>query len=449
MSKGRVWAAAAWLFAGCGEAGGGAAGADAAGGADGAPPGLDAAAGGDAQQGRDATVRTDGPLGADAALPGDAASGADAVTADAAPGADAASADAAPDTDAAPGADAAAADATPDTDAAAADAAPGADAASADATPDAGPPPLTVADAQALFAERCAGCHVGAALGGLRLDPDWIAATTNVRPTQTGRMPLLWPGDRARSYLFRKLAGTHLAAGGIGVRQPPGGPYLDDALLGRLGALIDALPPDPPPPEAGCRNERDEDFDGLRDCDDPDCAADPRCNAPPEVCAGGADEDVDGLTDCEDPDCAAAPECRPVPEVCDDGRDNDHDTRTDCCDPACAGVGACPPLPAQPFAEADVQRLFDGACAQCHQNGATSGFMSLDAPFRANTVGVPSSQAPGFARIEPGDRTRSYLYQKLAGGHVDAGGFGTPMPPEQRLCADVIERIGLWIEAVR
>jgi hypothetical protein len=62
-----------------------------------------------------------------------------------------------------------------------------------------------------------------------------------------------------------------------------------------------------------CKNAADDDKDGLYDCGDPDCAADPACNLPPEVtCNNLLDEDSDGLFDCQDPtDCQTLPTCAP------------------------------------------------------------------------------------------------------------------------------------------
>ena len=93
-----------------------------------------------------------------------------------------------------------------------------------------------------------------------------------------------------------------------------------------------------------CDNGIDDDGDGLTDCADADCAADPACAPPPpaEVCNDGIDNDGDGATDCADADCAADPACAPPPaEVCDDGVDNDGDGATDCADADCAADPAC------------------------------------------------------------------------------------------------------------
>lgn len=86
-----------------------------------------------------------------------------------------------------------------------------------------------------------------------------------------------------------------------------------------------------------CDNGSDDDDDGLADCDDPDCAEHPQCEAPDdEDCANGIDDDGDGDTDCADTDCVDDPACIPESELdCTDGADDDRDGLTDCADPDC------------------------------------------------------------------------------------------------------------------
>jgi hypothetical protein len=82
----------------------------------------------------------------------------------------------------------------------------------------------------------------------------------------------------------------------------------------------------------------DNDQDGVTDCDDADCAADPSCVE--SECNDQVDNDGDGDTDCDDSDCAAAPNCNPE-AVCDDDIDNDLDGDTDCDDTDCATDPVC------------------------------------------------------------------------------------------------------------
>lgn len=92
-----------------------------------------------------------------------------------------------------------------------------------------------------------------------------------------------------------------------------------------------------------CASGVDDDCDGLRDCTDPDCAADPACADCGRVdvetaCDDGLDDDCDGLFDAEDPDC-----CVPLPggEVCMNGVDGDCDGLLVCEDPDCADEPDC------------------------------------------------------------------------------------------------------------
>jgi hypothetical protein len=58
--------------------------------------------------------------------------------------------------------------------------------------------------------------------------------------------------------------------------------------------------------EYDCSNGYDDDYDGLTDCDDPDCADD---NELCLDCFDGIDNEGDGVADCDDPDCEADPRC--------------------------------------------------------------------------------------------------------------------------------------------
>ncbi len=97
--------------------------------------------------------------------------------------------------------------------------------------------------------------------------------------------------------------------------------------------------------ETCCTDVGDNDRDGLADCLDPDCAAEPACIPTSETnCADTIDEDVDGFTDCDDMDCAGDVACAPASEtVCDDTIDEDMDGSTDCDDPDCAADPVCIP----------------------------------------------------------------------------------------------------------
>lgn len=63
-----------------------------------------------------------------------------------------------------------------------------------------------------------------------------------------------------------------------------------------------------------CTAAGDEDNDGVEDCNDPDCACHPSCQADPEDCENGIDDDGDELTDCADHECLTHPACQTQPD---------------------------------------------------------------------------------------------------------------------------------------
>ncbi|MFH2009125.1 MAG: PPC domain-containing protein [bacterium] len=97
-----------------------------------------------------------------------------------------------------------------------------------------------------------------------------------------------------------------------------------------------------------CDNGVDDDLDGLCDCLDPQCQANPICIFPtPETnCGDGVDNDHDCLVDCADPDCSNTPACSG--EICNNNVDDDGDGDVDCDDfdcvghPSCMGFGCSP-----------------------------------------------------------------------------------------------------------
>ena len=136
-------------------------------------------------------------------------------------------------------------------------------------------------------------------------------------------------------------------------------------------------------PSEDCSNGADDDADGLVDCNDPDCLADADSDgyilAPcgtdcddtdptvhpgaTEVCDNGKDDECDGLADCDDADCQAQvdadadghlgglcgsdcddsdPTVHPgATEVCDNGKDDDCSGLADCEDGACVETATC------------------------------------------------------------------------------------------------------------
>lgn len=89
-----------------------------------------------------------------------------------------------------------------------------------------------------------------------------------------------------------------------------------------------------------CSNGRDDDFDGLIDCQDAMCAGTAACSVPPEICDNGQDDNGDGDVDCADSACAFDLVCA-VPEVCDNAFDDDLDGALDCVDADCFSDSSC------------------------------------------------------------------------------------------------------------
>ena len=101
---------------------------------------------------------------------------------------------------------------------------------------------FTQAEVQTIFDARCAPCHVGGAAAGLSLAGNFKTATVGVASTELPSMKRIQAGSKANSYLFHKLAGTHLSVAGSGVRMPKSGPpYLTDLEIERIGKYIDGL----------------------------------------------------------------------------------------------------------------------------------------------------------------------------------------------------------------
>ena len=93
---------------------------------------------------------------------------------------------------------------------------------------------------------RCAACHLtGTEAGNMALHPR--AAYTSlvgVPSVEVPGMSRVEPGSPAESYLVHKLEGSHLDAGGNGVRMPLNEPPLDADTLSRFRRWVEAGAPD-------------------------------------------------------------------------------------------------------------------------------------------------------------------------------------------------------------
>ena len=98
-----------------------------------------------------------------------------------------------------------------------------------------------------------------------------------------------------------------------------------------------------------CTDSVDNDFDGLIDCADPDCATHPACVGESD-CGNGLDDDGDGAPDCIDDDCLLDPACA--------GFDHDGDGRINSADCAPADDQTWE-TPAEIPSDATVTKLTD------------------------------------------------------------------------------------------
>ncbi len=93
-----------------------------------------------------------------------------------------------------------------------------------------------------------------------------------------------------------------------------------------------------------CRDDSDNDNDGLVDCDDLDCVAFSFCEElTPAACSNGKDDDADGAVDCQDKGCKVheAICSERTLEACTNEQDDDGDGLADCKDPDCRTLKVC------------------------------------------------------------------------------------------------------------
>ena len=122
-----------------------------------------------------------------------------------------------------------------------------------------------------------------------------------------------------------------------------------------------------------CSDERDNDEDGLIDCEDPDCdgqvSVDENntpgfCEYPGELtCDDNFDNDGDGTTDCDDSNCSQNIDCASTTvEDCNNDIDDDSDGMIDCQDSDCDG-----------FPSVDANNM-PGFCEFGSETDCTDGF---------------------------------------------------------------------------
>ena len=118
---------------------------------------------------------------------------------------------------------------------------------------------------------------------------------------------------------------------------------------------------------------------------------------------------------------------------------------------AVLGVSLDPPDDRPVSYSDDVSPIFRTSCAVsgCHDSVTQEAQQDLSRPFDPilGAVGVPSLEAIGLNRIEPGSSSTSYLVIKLLGTQSIVGGSGDRMPlgssPLSNAQISVIRR---WID---
>jgi hypothetical protein len=96
--------------------------------------------------------------------------------------------------------------------------------------------------------------------------------------------------------------------------------------------------------------------------------------------------------------------------------------------------------------ERDVLPLFVNQCAPCHSGPDPPRGLSLDADHAyAETVFASSRERANMPRVTPLNLDRSYLFHKVSGTHLEAGGSGDRMPPGGALTQEEIATLRAWI----
>jgi len=94
---------------------------------------------------------------------------------------------------------------------------------------------------------------------------------------------------------------------------------------------------------------------------------------------------------------------------------------------------------------AGVQAIFTGKCTSCHSGSgpALPASMSLEAGKAFQNIIAKSDEDASRLRINPGNSTASYLYQKITGGNISGGRMPLGSAP---LSDAEINTIKNWID---
>ena len=109
------------------------------------------------------------------------------------------------------------------------------------------PTPTLAEVSSTVLVPLCGDCHISQTLGNLWLEPNAALRDRLLASAlQAAPMPLVTPGDLQASYLWRKVEGSHLTAGGLGEAMPLGRAALTESQMDLLRRWIaGGAPPAP------------------------------------------------------------------------------------------------------------------------------------------------------------------------------------------------------------
>lgn len=97
-------------------------------------------------------------------------------------------------------------------------------------------------------------------------------------------------------------------------------------------------------------------------------------------------------------------------------------------DAAGDGSGSGLPEPPTPTLREVSAAVFEPACGDCHIEQTLSDlWLASNAGLRDRLLRA-SLQSPSLPLVAPGNADGSYLWRKVEGSHLNAGGLGEPMP---------------------
>lgn len=92
------------------------------------------------------------------------------------------------------------------------------------------------------------------------------------------------------------------------------------------------------------------------------------------------------------------------------------------------------------------ERVFQVSCTPCHTDRVSGGLSLRSSDQLLVSLFSASVQLSSMPRITPGDLEQSYLWLKVTGAHLEAGGLGEPMPLGETLSREQLELLRRWIE---